>query len=256
MTYVAVVISHITVRRRTNSAFFTFIFSRSIPRIFTLNILDLHILVAWSPSATVELEILFANEDVRQKIKGDYVYRKIYSENMYFLMCISDLVIVLIHTVSWKEKRKKKDCLAIFHSSPNLDIASRNQIRKYATRATVTGNIQLHLCLRTYWPPLEFLWMPRIRPRLLLFAHTSPQSLERLHDVASHACITTKNILCRVSACRPKIISSHCHALSIFCRPINNRTTFNGDEKFVASAIKSLSTFRDERTYDKNSENH
>ena len=91
------------------------------------------------------------------------------------------------------EKRKAKT-ITIFHSSSNPDIASRNQIRKYATGTAVTGNIQLRLCLHAYWPPLEFPRMPRIHPRLLLFAYTSPQSLERLHDVASH--ITTRNKVC------------------------------------------------------------
>lgn len=87
-----------------------------------------------------------------------------------FLVCISDLIIV----VYISQKEKKKDCFAIFHSSPNLDIASRNQIRKYATGTAVTGDIQFRLCLRAYWPPLEFPRMPRIRPRLFLFAYTSP----------------------------------------------------------------------------------
>jgi len=118
-------------------------------------------------------------------------------------------------------EKKKKDCLAIFHSSANLDIASRNQIRKYATGTTVTDNIQLRFCLRAYWPPLEFPRMPRIRPRLLLFAYTSPQSLERLRDVASRACITTRNILRGVSVCRNYFVTIsrlHCRVLLIFCR--------------------------------------
>lgn len=125
------------------------------------------------------------------------------------------------HCCLYIPKRKKKDCLAIFHSSPNLDIASRNQIRKYATGTAVTGNIQLRLCLRAYWPPLEFPRMPRIRHRLLLFAYTSPQSLERLHDVAFRACITARNIL------RRKIISSRyrVHIVARYFVLVKNLTT-------------------------------
>lgn len=124
--------------------------------------------------------------------------RKIYSEDIYFHM----RVCVIVVYIPRKRRKKKKILRDISLFSENLDIASRNQIRKYATGAAVTGNIQLRLCLRAYWPPLEFPRMPRIRPRLLLFAYTSPQSLERLHDVVSRACIIARNIPRRVSADR------------------------------------------------------
>lgn len=155
-------------------------------------------------------------------VVNSLISRKIYSEDVAIPHACECVIVVYMF-----RKEEKKYCLVIFHSSSNLDVTSRNQIRKYATGAAVTGNIQLRLCLRAYWPPLEFPRMPWIRPRLLLFAYTSPQSLERLREnVVSHACIIARNIP------RSEIISSRCRGftlsrvIGILCWPKNNcRTT-------------------------------
>lgn len=131
--------------------------------------------------------------------------------------------------MSRKEKRGKNDCLAIFHSSPSLDIASRNQIRKYATGAAVTGNIRLSASVR-------LLASTRISPD----AANSPSSPFICIHIAAISRTFARRRLPRVhhreKYSRPDfrppignyfVAMPLCRALSIFCWLLNNRRTIS-----------------------------
>jgi len=190
MTYVAVVISYFTTRRRT---FYAFPLTQHLQNFCTQHLKRADSKHARRRVLNPEYYLQMFGGCSAEKWKfhnGLTFSGRKFSANTYVRgntyetpSCAFQISSLLFAHLG---KRKAKNYRTIFHSSSNPDIASRNQIRKYATGTAVTGNIQLRPCLHAYWPPLEFPRMPRIHPRLLLFAYTSPQSLERLHDVAFH----------------------------------------------------------------------
>lgn len=92
----------------------------------------------------------------------------------YAAFQISSLLFIYVYILEKKKRRKRLPHNISLLSEPR-HVASRNQIRKYATGAVVTGNIQLYL--RAYWPPLEFPRMSRIRFPVSFYLHTHRRNL-------------------------------------------------------------------------------